>query len=351
MPVYLPKDVELPPVQEINASLLITKYTHVKTRVEKDDSAKIARRSCKGKSEPKHLFRYSQMKGAKSLFMRLEDRLIVDQSGGVQENAHLCLHPHFGVPMIPGSAVKGVARHYLWELWNDAEGAEKDVLESELYEIFGDAEQSGKISFLSARPVGGASLEVDVLTCHHMDYYSPQNGKDKATDDESPNPQFFPVVKKGATFEFVVYPTARGTAQMAERALSLLKDALELNGIGAKTAAGYGWFSEDEKEAENQRTEREARESKATEEVRRSNLSPVDLAKEDLLKTADFGTAVNDILQSGSPAQKRALVQLYNADKSSDWKELKKRAKKKPKAKSKVDSILQLAQELREELS
>ena len=44
------------------------------------------------------------------LFGGLQARLILNASGGVLENAGLCLDRFSGVPFIPGSAVKGCAR-------------------------------------------------------------------------------------------------------------------------------------------------------------------------------------------------------------------------------------------------
>ncbi|MBM3883417.1 MAG: hypothetical protein FJ387_27545, partial [Verrucomicrobia bacterium] len=43
------------------------------------------------------------------LFAQLRSRLLVNMAGGVMENAGLCLD-RFGVPYVPGSAVKGCAR-------------------------------------------------------------------------------------------------------------------------------------------------------------------------------------------------------------------------------------------------
>ena len=43
------------------------------------------------------------------LHARLQSRLMVNMAGGVMENAGLCLD-RFGLPLIPGSAVKGCAR-------------------------------------------------------------------------------------------------------------------------------------------------------------------------------------------------------------------------------------------------
>lgn len=50
-----------------------------------------------------------KLKPENLLFARLQARLMVNMAGGVMENAGLCLD-RFGVPYIPGSAVKGCAR-------------------------------------------------------------------------------------------------------------------------------------------------------------------------------------------------------------------------------------------------
>ena len=394
MPVHLPRDVELPPEQEINASLLLTKYAHVKTKTENDKSAEIAQRACKGKMCSGAVFHYSRIKGSKVLYMKLQDRLIIDQSGGVQENAHLCLHPHFGTPMIPGSAVKGAARHCLWERWRDAVDAndQETALRyaAELVDLFGfptgddgsykeagkrkthdvnldawclenlgemvrgkngkEKSLAGKISFFAALPIGPAPLETDVLTCHHPEYYAPDRRKEKATDDEPPNPQFFPVVKAGATFEFVVCSTSRGSEVLADRALEILTSALELNGIGAKTGAGYGWFSVNHSVAEEMKQQCERLDAEAEENRRRAMLSPMEREREELLGVTDFGTAINEVLQSGSDDRKAALIVLLKTEQADYWKDLKKRAKKLPKIKARVDGLLNLARDLGEEL-
>ncbi|MEI6890580.1 MAG: type III-B CRISPR module RAMP protein Cmr6 [Pontiella sp.] len=349
MSVFLPNGIKqcLPNDQEINASLLITKYAEVKTEAEKEDSAKIAARSCTGKTFSGKILGYSCLPRASAVAMKLMGRLIVDQSGGVQES-NLCLHPHFGVPMIPGSAVKGAARHWLWEQWNEAEGAEKENLENELLNIFGGAENAGKVSFLPALPYGCAPLEIDVLTCHHMDYYSPTQPKERATDDENPNPQFFPVVKAGAIFEFVVMPTVRGTEVLAEKALGYLKIALEINGIGAKTSAGYGWFEEDRAATKSLKTEQK----RAAEKIQQASMSPLELTKIELVETegTGFGEAALRIIKSEATEKQRALIQVLGAEKCEEWKSWKKRARTKPKLQERVEKVLALAAELGEEL-
>ena len=70
--------------------------------------------------------------GALSFKMRLGGRMMVNQSGGIL-NAGLELHRNFGCPMIPGSALKGIARHAAWCDWKDAEEAQ-DVEKSKKWQ-------------------------------------------------------------------------------------------------------------------------------------------------------------------------------------------------------------------------
>jgi len=202
-------------------------------------------------------------KGAICFSAKLGGRLIVDQAGGVLENAGLCLHPHFNAPCIPGSAVKGVARHAAWEAWNaETDAARKNELAEEIAQIFGyptnddkldehleslgwkDA-RSGSVCFMPAYPETTAKLVTDIVNCHHPKYYAGDEKYSDAADIESPIPNFFPAVESGAAFRFAVVPV-RGNAELAEKAKHWLVVALTENGAGAKTSAGYGWFDYDE---------------------------------------------------------------------------------------------------------
>lgn len=186
--------------------------------------------------------------GAVCFTMKLGGRLLVNHAGGVLENANLCIHRNLGYPYIPGSALKGIARHAAWSEWADAGGPEE--LAQSIARVFGYptgdngldmllqkskvAEQSGCIAFLPAYPVGDNwKLVVDVLTSHG------------GCDTKNPIPIFFPAVEKGAAFKFSIVPAkGRGSKDDLALALKYLKKGLAENGIGAKTAAGYGWFME-----------------------------------------------------------------------------------------------------------
>lgn len=227
---------------------------------------------------------FFEPKGCVSFVAKLRSRLIVNQAGGVLENAGLCLHPHFGAPFIPGSAVKGVARHAAWCEWNEEpDAAKKDAVAKRIAEIFGyptnddgldaflaargwkDKSSSGSVAFLPAVPTDAGRLATDIVNCHHPDYYGGR--RNVATDDESPIPLPFPTVDEGVSFVFSIVPVRPGAD--IESAKKWLVRALSENGAGAKTAAGYGWFDCDPARTEKWRTERAAVRASAERESRK----------------------------------------------------------------------------------
>ena len=191
-------------------------------------------------SSKKHvppLWKIPQFYGVRRFSAISRGRLLVNHTGGIVENSNLALHRFFGFPVIPGSALKGIARS----------AAAADLCEENkerFARVFGDHEKGGKassdedkerhsgsVAFLQALPANSEwKMTVDVLTSH------------QGCDTKNPVPVFFPAVEAGAVFDFMIAPTARtedGDLEFAERYLKL---ALTENGVGAKTAAGYGWF-------------------------------------------------------------------------------------------------------------
>jgi len=298
-----------------------------------------------------------------TVYAQLQSRLMVNMAGGVMENAGLCLD-RFGMPYIPGSAVKGCARRMATQMLLDAQGedAKADLLvKIALAFGWGDADWkpgrtrngnprsdfwwamaedagdrsaddardnlwskvataaarplldklhlhtgknstepwktlpnfAGFVAFLPAWPVDPAgadlpirapslgSLELDVVTCHHPEYYQ-DNNLTIATDTEDPIPVVFPAVAPGHVFAFHLLPLRNCDPEILALARSSLRNGLETFGIGAKTNAGYGWFScSDELQdtvdaalrarlkAEQERIRREAEEKKRQEEQAR----------------------------------------------------------------------------------
>ena len=174
-------------------------------------------------------------------------RMVIGLGGENVLETGLTLQHTYGTPLIPGTALKGLASHYCDQVWGTRENDEgfkrwqKGELRGNYHKaIFGATEDSGHIIFHDAwitPETLAKSLQPDVMTPHHRDYYS---GKAAPTDFDDPNPVTFLSVV--GTFHVAVscdVPGAEGQ-EWAKLAFDLLTEALEEWGIGGKTNAGYG---------------------------------------------------------------------------------------------------------------
>ncbi len=262
---------------------------------------------------------------------RLKSRLIVNQAGGILENAGICLHPHFGYPYVPGSAVKGVARHAAWCAWNEAEEPEKEAIARDIARVFGyptndkglDAylaergcgeKRGGCVSFWAAVPDGRVSLATDIVNCHHMKYYGSENPV--ATDDEQPNPQFFPAVEKDASFLFTLVPLREAGERELDLAKEWLVRALTENGVGAKTSAGYGWFAFSQEEEDKYREKLKKRQEEAERERRIHELANrIAALKEMDAASPNFADAIKSVGREDLQALPQQAVEEFNRQK------------------------------------
>ena len=156
----------------------------------------------------------------------------------------LTLHRTYGVPYLPGSALKGLARRAALACGL----SEKD----EAFKIlFGNPdlgeEAAGYVTFWDGWMVSGSEhfLQQDTITVHHPKYYS-KGGKEGEkeiwpTDFDDPNPVAFLSVPIGKTFHLAL----SGPREWAEYAARLLDYGLTYLGLGGKTNAGYGGFEVD----------------------------------------------------------------------------------------------------------
>ncbi len=161
-------------------------------------------------------------------------RMVIGLGASHPQETSMTLHHIYGIPYIPGSAIKGVTRH--WVIINYFEGDEdKAIQDPNFCEIFGTQENQGKVIFFDAYPVGTINLKIDVMTPHYSDYYS---GKEPPADWQSPVPIKFLTVER-TKFKFYL---ASKDKNLLEKASEWLKEALKEHGIGAKTAIGYGYF-------------------------------------------------------------------------------------------------------------
>jgi CRISPR-associated protein Cmr6 len=171
--------------------------------------------------------------------LRPDGPVLVGAAEGGIRDVGMSLHGTYGWPIIPGSALKGAAHAYA----RDEEGMEAGERER----IFGSprpgddgiSEEAarGGVTFLDALPAAG-DLEIaeDVLTPHAKEYYI--NGKPPA-EYWQPVPVPFLTVRAGDWWTFCL-----GSPEDAHTAARLLAAAAVTIGLGAKTAAGYGYMDE-----------------------------------------------------------------------------------------------------------
>lgn len=170
-----------------------------------------------------------------------------------------------GVPLLPGSSVKGAARAWAEQALEDqhATGAWSGKTGAALDAVFGprfDDDRGerarpaqGAVVFFDAWPVTWPRLEVDLLNPHYKDYYEGKTGA--PADYLAPNPIFFLTVAEGQAYEFAVAVRGDVSAgvldqagvaapdELARLALDALLAAASEAGLGGKTAVGYGYFA------------------------------------------------------------------------------------------------------------
>ncbi|WP_170970783.1 type III-B CRISPR module RAMP protein Cmr6 [Paenibacillus terrae] len=179
--------------------------------------------------------------------------LLVGHGGVSALETSLTLHRIYGVPYIPGTAIKGLAAHYCHHVLGNENS---DFLADHAYytALFGSQDQAGYICFHDAWVTShliGSALVQDVMTPHHQAYNAIQLQKlgpkmDAAPrDDDDPIPLPFLAVKVSSHFRFMLTCAIDGleevqTKQWLNIAEEIVVHALEHEGIGGKTNAGYG---------------------------------------------------------------------------------------------------------------
>lgn len=186
--------------------------------------------------------------------VRCTGRFVVGlgQKGVVE--ADCTLERTWGVPVLPGSSLKGVASSAAHLLADDPawRRARKDgeVDGESATTLFGTTERGGEVVFHDAWWVpdenahGGGlmtPLEADVMTVHHPDYYQPVAGDSRKLLPPDGMQSPVPVSFLSATGTFLVALEGEHRAWV-EAARDLLLLGLEHLGIGAKTSSGYGRF-------------------------------------------------------------------------------------------------------------
>ncbi len=185
----------------------------------------------------------------------------------------LTLDHTWGVPYLPGSALKGIAasaaahlaegeswtRPTGWPEEAPVKGLSLDQL-SDYQLLFGTTANAGLVRFHDAwwDPTGAAAVPIsmDVMTVHHPKYY--QSAESEAlppTDFDEPVP--VPFLSASGKFVFAL----EGPPAWCKVAYDLLEQGLAQLGAGAKTSSGYGRMTTRVLETERVQARRTSEES------------------------------------------------------------------------------------------
>lgn len=219
--------------------------------------------------------------GDRLVEVTLTSRLILGHGNASATDVGLTVHHTWGVPVIPGSALKGLLAHYVDAVYGPADPSlppweqpdgERDRARyqgvtwdgrrirrgpGEVFRaLFGapDADEdgvmreraieagasTGSVVFHDALYVPGSidpdrPYATDVLTIHQKSYYDSSGGS-WPSDYDSPNPVAFLTVRPVVRMLLAV----SGPPDWTELAARLLLDALREWGVGGKTSSGYG---------------------------------------------------------------------------------------------------------------
>lgn len=166
-------------------------------------------------------------------------RLVVGHGEGAALESGLTMSSTYGVPIIPGSALKGACA---------AQARREALPDAALLRCFGgprpggssEATGRGSVRFWDALPVSVPRLVLDVLTPHVKPYYDQANSGNDITQPpaeyHNPIPVRFLAVE-GTPFRAVL----TGPAPDIDTIVELLRGACDDWGLGGKTSAGYGY--------------------------------------------------------------------------------------------------------------
>jgi len=169
----------------------------------------------------------------KRLTLQAATRVVIGLGAESVLETSIRLHRIYGFPIIPGSALKGLARAYA----RLVEGKEEsDPLFTDIFGKSPPEARAGKVIFFDAIPANPANLklELDVMNPHYAPYYQ---GDPPPADYHSPVPIFFLTIAPESRFVFALASRHEDLALQAEE---YLRKGLTELGIGAKTTAGYG---------------------------------------------------------------------------------------------------------------
>jgi CRISPR type III-B/RAMP module RAMP protein Cmr6 len=266
-----------------------------------------------------------------------DSRLLLNLGrASVLENVGLYAERTTGLPLIPGTALKGVVS--TWACWTahfdpsdqSFRGFSKDSIQRHNFtaaearlakRILGDddpggSQHAGEVVFLGGFPCTVPELGLDIVNPHYEEKEDGRNAKLLVVDRARLTPSPFLCLEPGTCwrFAFFVRPGAPDYAALVEQTKAWIADALTQTGLGAKTAAGYGRFRQPT-DADRAAQERQEAEAAAAEAAARRN---AEIALEKAWQQAaaratlnsDYGSDAifkNRVLDNLTPAQLECL--------------------------------------------
>ncbi len=246
-------------------------------------------------------------------------------------------HPHeismvfdhtMGIPYIPASGIKGIVRfaHTLEliptipenKIMTDKESGKQYFDDEENWtaipDAFGTQQTRGSVFFLDAYPETIPDLHIDIMNPHYGEYYNDDQNLTPPGDYFNPVPLKFLTVAKGTVFMFRALMD-KDKQNLLDPIKTAFGNALTREGVGAKTAVGYGLFdSLEETESvliqknfkkEEERFQREKEKERIrVEEERKKNMSKDDLLMEEIAELQNNSNYI-------SPLVKRCLAGEY----------------------------------------
>ena len=217
----------------------------------------------------------------KDVFEFTAHKLIIGFGNPSVLEKSITIHHIYGIPYIPGQAIKGCMRNYfLNQYYNMEKGKFKDESYRILYKlIFGedienDDNCKGGVIFFDVFPEleENFKLEQDVITPHYNNYYTKNNKiKNLPTDDGKVIPNIYHILDN-QKFKFclaldkkrcVDYLNSSGKEfegyydKFKGKVIELFKNTLIEHGLGAKTSVGYGRFDYENREVPQEMFEKQ----------------------------------------------------------------------------------------------
>ena len=175
-------------------------------------------------------------------------RLVVGHGEDSVHETGLTLSPTYGVPVLPGTALRGLAAATARAAAHDRDAdRSEDSSDVDIGTLFGtprpgqaSGAHRGSVLVWDGLPIDPPRLVLDVLTPHVKDYYD--SGNTNGTPDTAPAEYYNPVPIRFLAVEktrFRAYLI--GPPDDVADCVTLIRSGLDELGIGGKTAAGYGY--------------------------------------------------------------------------------------------------------------